>query len=86
MDPPAPDEGLVESGQIRGGRSQGQWKGEFARLARRRARVEEALNEVNPNRARRKSELKDMLEEVERQLVMLENEADDAHVPMQWRD
>jgi clan AA aspartic protease (TIGR02281 family) len=78
--------GLVESGQIRGGRSQGQWKGEFARLARRRAGVEEALNEVNPNRARRKSELKDMLEEVERQLAMLENEADDARVPVQWRD
>lgn len=78
--------GLAESGQIRGGRSRGQWKGEFARLARRRAGVEEALNDVNPNRARRKSELKDMLEEVERQLAMLENEADDAHVPMQWRD
>jgi clan AA aspartic protease (TIGR02281 family) len=78
--------GLVESGRIRGGRSQGQWEGEFARLARRRAGVEEALDEVNPNRSRRKAELKDMLEEVERQLAMLENEADDAHVPMNWRD
>jgi hypothetical protein len=78
--------GLVESGQIRGGRSERQWKGEFARLVRRRAGVEAALDEVNPNRSRRKDELKGMLEEVDRQWAMLEDEADDAHVPMQWRD
>jgi len=78
--------GLVESGQIRGGRSEGQWKGEFARLVRRRAGVEAALDEVNPNRSRRKAELKGMLEEVDRQWGMLEDEADDAHVPMHWRD
>jgi clan AA aspartic protease (TIGR02281 family) len=77
---------LVESGRIRGGRSEGQWRGEFARLARRRAGVDAALNDVNPNRARRKAELKGMLEEVDRQWVVLEDEADDAHVPMQWRD
>jgi clan AA aspartic protease (TIGR02281 family) len=78
--------GLVESGRIRGGRSEGQWRGEFGRLARWRAGVEAALNDVNPNRARRKAELKGMLEEVDRQWVVLEDEADDAHVPMQWRD
>jgi clan AA aspartic protease (TIGR02281 family) len=78
--------GLAESGRIRGGRSEGQWKGEFARLARRRAGVEQALDDVNPNRARRKAELKGMLEEVDRQLAMLEDEADDARVPMNWRD
>jgi clan AA aspartic protease (TIGR02281 family) len=78
--------GLAESGRIRGGRSEGQWKGEFARLARRRAGVEQALDDVNPNRARRKAELKGMLEEVDRQLAMLEDEADDARVPMHWRD
>jgi hypothetical protein len=53
---------------------------------RRRAGVEAALDEVNPNRSRRKDELKGMLEEVDRQWAMLEDEADDAHVPMQWRD
>lgn len=78
--------GLVESGRIRGGRSEAQWKGEFARLASRRAGIEEILDEVNPNRSRRKAELKAALEEVDRQMSMLEDEADDARVPMQWRD
>jgi len=78
--------GLAESGQIRGGRSAGQWKGEFGRLARRRARIEEVLDEAGSNRARRRAELKQALEEVDRQRRLLEDEADDARVPMQWRD
>lgn len=78
--------GLVESGQIRGGRSRGQWKGEYARLAQRRGVIEGMLDASNSNRARRKAELKAALEEVDRQLRMLESEADDARVPMQWRD
>jgi clan AA aspartic protease (TIGR02281 family) len=78
--------GLAESGLIRGGRSEGQWKGEFARLERRRTAIEVALDESNPNRARRKLELKDAIEEVERQLKVLDREADDARVPMRWRN
>ena len=78
--------GLAESGQIRGGRSAGQWKGEFARLAGRRARIEQILDDTSSNRARRQAELRDALEEADRQYRMLEDEADDARVPMQWRD
>ncbi len=78
--------GLAESGQLRGGRSRGQWRGEFARLAQRRARIERILDQGNSNRARRRAELMDALEEVDRQVRMLEDEADDARVPMQWRD
>jgi clan AA aspartic protease (TIGR02281 family) len=78
--------GLAEAGKIRGGRSESQWKGEFARLARRRLAIERAIDEVNPNRARRKDELESMVEEVDRQVRMLESEADDARVPMPWRD
>jgi clan AA aspartic protease (TIGR02281 family) len=78
--------GLAESGLIRGGRSEGQWKGEFARLERRRTAIEVVLDESNPNRARRKLELKDAIEEVERQLKVLDIEADDARVPMRWRN
>jgi clan AA aspartic protease (TIGR02281 family) len=78
--------GLVEAGAIRGGRSQGQWKGEFRRLAQRRSGIENALDAINPNKSRRKAELKGALGEVDRQLEMLEDEADDARVPMQWRD
>ena len=77
--------GLVESGAIRGGRSEGQWKGEFRSLAYRRVGIEEALDTINPNRSRLKAQLKGELEEIDRQLKVLEDEADDARVPMQWR-
>ncbi len=78
--------GLAESGEIRGGRSRGQWERQFAGLARRREYIEQTLDEMNPNKARRKTELKDALVEVDRQYKVLEDEADDARVPMQWRD
>ncbi|MFK7895868.1 MAG: TIGR02281 family clan AA aspartic protease [Myxococcota bacterium] len=78
--------GLAESGQIRGGRSADQWRGQFASLDRRRRAFERELDEINPNWSRRRSELEAEIEEVERQKSMLENEADDARVPMQWRD
>jgi clan AA aspartic protease (TIGR02281 family) len=78
--------GLAQAGKIRGGRSEGQWKGEFYRLAQRRIGIERTLDSINPNKARRKAELKGALGEVDRQLEMLEDEADDARVPMQWRD
>jgi clan AA aspartic protease (TIGR02281 family) len=78
--------GLVESGQIRGGRSETQWRSQFESLARRRQVVENTLDEINPNWSVRKGELRAALEEVDRQIRLLEDEADDAHVPMQWRD
>lgn len=78
--------GLAESGLIRGGRSERQWKGEFAGIAYRRARIEQILTEINPNGARRKAAVEDELKEVDRQWKVLEDEADDARVPMQWRD
>lgn len=80
------DNGLVEAGLIRGGRSKAQWRAQFASLAKRREAIEQVLEEINPNWSRRKAELEGMIEEVERQLAVLENEADDARVPMQWRD
>lgn len=78
--------GLVESGMIRGGRGRSQWHGQFASLSQRRAMLERELGEINPNWARRKAEIKQEIEEVERQRAVLESEADDARVPMQWRD
>jgi clan AA aspartic protease (TIGR02281 family) len=78
--------GLVEAGMIRGGRSESQWRSQFAGLAARRAAIERALDETNPNRSRRRAELKAAIEEVERQLDVLEGEADEARVPMRWRD
>ncbi len=79
------DNGLVESGGIRGGRSESQWINEFRILAGRRDAVERALKEASSGRSRRKAELRAAIEEVDRQIEVLEDEADEAHVPMRWR-
>ena len=78
--------GLVESGAIRGGRSRDQWKNQFLLLASRRMAIEKMLDEINPNWTVRRKELEDAIDEVKRQVKVLEDEADEAHVPMQWRD
>ncbi len=80
------DNGMVESGGIRGGRSESQWNNEFRILAGRRAAIEQALDQASSNRSRRKAELKAAIEEVNRQIDVLEDEADEARVPMRWRD
>ena len=54
-------------------------------VARRRA-IEAELERINPNWSRRKAELEGMIDEVDRQYGVLEDEADEARVPMQWRD
>jgi len=78
--------GLAEAGKIRGGRSESQWRTQFAGLAARRELIEREIEATNPNRSRRRAELDAMIAEVERQLDVLEDEADEARVPMQWRD
>ena len=78
--------GLAEAGVIRGGRSESQWRGQFAGLHARRRAIEQALEESTSHRARRRAELEGFLEEVDRQIRVLEDEADEAHVPMAWRD
>ncbi len=78
--------GLVEAGVIKSGRTEAQWRGEFAQLAGRREAIEHELDSINPNWTRRRAELEAAIEETERQREVLESEADDAHVPMAWRD
>lgn len=78
--------GLAEAGVLRGGRSESQWRGQFAALGARRRAVERALAESSGNRARRREELEGFLAEVDRQVRVLEDEADEARVPMAWRD
>jgi clan AA aspartic protease (TIGR02281 family) len=80
------ENGLVEAGMIRGGRSAEQWRNQFRGLGARRAGIERVIDEINPNRSRRKAELKEAIGEVDRQIAVLEDEADEARVPMQWRD
>jgi aspartyl protease family protein len=77
--------GMAEAGRLRGGRSESQWRGEFATLSARRRAIEAALDEVGPGRARREARLEQAIEEIDRQLQVLEGEADDARVPMAWR-
>ena len=78
--------GMAESGKIRGGRSKTQWQSQFASLGLRRKAIEAQLDSINPNWSRRKKELQAMIDEVDRQYAVLEDEADEARVPMQWRD
>lgn len=78
--------GLVEAGVLKAGRTENQWRRQFAQLAERRAAIEREIDTINPNWARRRAELEALIDETEREREVLEAEADDAQVPMAWRD
>lgn len=78
--------GLVEAGLIKAGRTEDQWRSQFAQLAARRGLLEQELERISPNWAVRRGEIEAALAENDRQVEVLEAEADDAHVPMAWRD
>lgn len=78
--------GLAEAGVLKGGRTEEQWRNQFARVAALRQAIENALDEINPNWTVRRAELEESLVEADRQRDVLEAEADDAQVPMAWRD
>jgi clan AA aspartic protease (TIGR02281 family) len=80
------DNGMVESGTIRGGRSEKQWRNEFRRLAARRDAIETLIDDADSKGARHKQKLRDAYDETDRQLEVLDDEADEARVPMRWRD
>ncbi len=77
---------LAESGRIRGGRSQAQWQAEYRNLGYRIAAVEREYAGKLESRGRERARLEAELEDLERQLAILETEADRARVPMVWRD
>jgi clan AA aspartic protease (TIGR02281 family) len=76
---------LAESGKIRGGRSQAQWRSEYNNLRWRIARVEREYAEKATSKTRERRRLEEEGADLERQLDLLEAEADQAHVPMAWR-
>jgi clan AA aspartic protease (TIGR02281 family) len=78
--------GLVEAGVIKAGRTEDQWRSQFAQLSARRELIEREIERINPNWEVRRGELEAALVETDRQVELLEAEADDAHVPMAWRD
>jgi len=76
---------LASSGQIRGGRSQAQWQAEYASLRARMARIEAEHAQKSTHKTRERGRLEQELSGLQRQLAMLDEEADRAHVPMAWR-
>jgi hypothetical protein len=76
---------LAASGKIRGGRSQAQWRSEYSNLRWRIARVESEHAEKASSKTRERRRLEEERADLERQLELLEAEADQAHVPMTWR-
>jgi len=79
------ENGLAESGGILGGRSESQWRGEFAALHARIAELEARKERTPPAHARQLDRFDAEREALERQVEQLEAEADQAHVPDSWR-
>jgi len=77
---------LEERGVIRGGRGPAEWRTEFRALRHRIEQARRQLDAVPFSRARRREAREEEVEALERQLEVLEGEADDAHVPFQWRE
>ena len=76
---------LAETGMLRAGRSEAAWRSEFLSMQARLEFAEEALDDVPNSRARRRDTFRQQLAELHRQYRILEDEADDAHVPFAWR-
>lgn len=71
---------LAESGALRGGRSESQWRGEFAAMRAREAALE-ARRDAGPSSRSFEADA----DAFERDLELLEAEADAARVPDVWR-
>ena len=76
---------LAESGGILGGRSEGQWRGEFMGLRVRLAEIEARRDATPPNHSRQLDRLDQEHAALERQIETLDAEADRARVPDAWR-
>lgn len=77
---------LAEVGKIRGGRSEAQWRAEYRNLRARMAQLEAERARKPSNHQRELKRIAERREALERQLALLETEADRARVPMAWRE
>ena len=77
---------MVDDGLIRGGRSEAQWRAEFAHLDARKRAIEREQDETPSSHGREHDRLESVLDELDRQLDVLEDEADEARVPFGWRN
>src|SRR5262245_46594130 len=78
--------GLAEAGAIRGGRSEEQWRAEYAGLQSRVERLDAEAARTPRSHEREVERLDAAREEVARQLQLLDAEADRAQVPLRWRE
>lgn len=76
---------LADTGQIRGGRSRVQWASEYRSMHARIERVLAEYERTPDSHGRERQRLMALEADLERQLEMLESEADSAHVPSSWR-
>lgn len=77
---------LESSGLIRGGRSEADWRAEYAQLKNRIQQLEERRKRVPSSHSRAHATIKGQRKELERQYAELESEADFAKVPFAWRE
>ncbi len=77
---------LDETGGIRGGRSEAQWRAEYKNIHYRRVAVQNEQERTPPHHSREHRRLEALLEGLDRQEELLEGEADQARVPMVWRN
>lgn len=78
--------GLAESGAVKGGRSEAQWRLSFRNLRSRIEAVQEEIERTPPSRSRKKDALEEQRGQLLGQLSRLEGEADQARVPFRWRE
>lgn len=76
---------MAEGGDLRGGRSENQWRMEFGGLLRRIEEIDAHRDATPASRSRLLTELDSAEAEAERQLEALDAEADQANVPDSWR-
>lgn len=78
--------GMVEAGLIRGGRSEAQWRAEYANLRGRLGEVQAERARTPASHGREIARLGEEASRLDRQLADLETEADEARVPVGWRE
>jgi clan AA aspartic protease (TIGR02281 family) len=76
---------LAANGEILGGRSEAQWRSEFEALRARTELLEARLERTPQAHARKVDRLEEERGGLEREVELLEAEADQAHVPDGWR-
>jgi clan AA aspartic protease (TIGR02281 family) len=77
---------LAETGLIRGGRSEAQWRAEYQSLEAQLAVVEQELGATAQSKTREIERLEGQQDALEAQRTLLDGEADMAKVPMSWRE